>query len=682
MIDGYRRELRDVAADTGRTFFLAMHYPPEALIDAAARHGDDLNRDLFPPVALLAKRAKRLLREFVPSFYAGLPLSKDESGHSLVEALFPGDPTTWWLTDISEKSIFRGRLIARLYSLALLREAIAAHRPTEIWLALSDEDLSNVIAAALGQQYDVRIIYARPWLSKCKRAIRAVRERVGYPCRALVLAWGTLAESMLLKLIAGPCAGFGASRRHGRRVALFSFFPSWWRNAWDEDRREVFYQGLPRRLTSSGFEVRNVVWLRLGLLDFLRNAARMRRLCRSGNFLCLQSLCEFRKSVELLGFKALMYCLRVLRIRLNSDAMTFAGFGIGGLVREELLRSVSNRELFRNLLLRSAAEKLSDIDLLLFRIEFQPFERAIIQGSRARHVATLGYQHSSVGEDYLSHLFAPGQLQGGMGGNVTPLPVPDHIVTTGRHVAQLMLANGFQQERVHIGGPLRYQELRLRLRDRRECHSTKDGKGRYALLVPVSLDHIEAMGFAAVLAEALIGMEDRFTVDIKGHPANDHAGEFLSYLLRKSGAIMARLVPDNMNLYDYISEARALVMTGSTVGLEAIALGTPVIMFVNGHIFSFTASSLNAVEQAVVSVDDAASLRQALKQLYEEDTPFPEARRYWPEAVRTMFHDLDLDPEERFCSIVNGILEHGRDATQLTTDGSPGRQYNADGQVL
>lgn len=664
VLDEYRQGLSGIAADIGRTFFLAMHYPPEVLIDVAARHGDDLNRDLFLPVTLLAKRAKRVLREFVPGFYARLPLSKDGSGRSLAETLFPDDPTIWWLTDLSEKSIFRGRLIARLYSLALLREAIATHRPTEIWLVLSDEDLSNVIAAALRQQYDVKIISAYPWLSKYRKAIHAVREMVGYPCRALILAWGTLAESMLLKLIVGPYTRFGVSRRHDRRVALFSFFPNWWRNAWDDDRREVFYQGLPRRLTSRGFKVRNMVWLRLGFLGFPRNVARMRRLCRSGNFLCLQSLCEFRKSVELLGFRALTYCLRVLRMHLSSDAMTFAGFGIGGLVREELLRSVSNRELFRNLLLRSAVEKLSDLDLLLFRTEFQPFERAIIQGLRVRHVTTLGYQHSSVGEDYLSHLFAPGQLQGSVGENVASFPVPDHIVTTGRYVAQLMLANGFQQERVHIGGPLRYQELRLWLRDHRGRHSTKDSRGRYALLVPVSLDYIEAMGFAAVLAEAMIGMEARFTVDIKGHPANDHANEFLRYLLRKSGAITARLVPGNANLYDHISKARALVMTGSTVGLEAIAFGTPVVMFVNGHIFSFTASSLNAVEQAVVSVDDATSLKQALKQLYEEDTPFPEARQYWPEAVRTMFHDLDLDPEERFCSIVDGILEHDRGTTQ------------------
>ena len=230
VIDGYRRELRDVAADTGHTFFLAIDHPPEALIDAAVRHGDDLSRDSFLPVTLLAKRAKRVLREFVPDFYARLPFSKDGLGRSLAETLFPDDPTIWWLTDFSEKSIFRGRLIARLYSLALLQETIAAHRPTEIWLALSDEGLSNVIVATLGQKYDVKIICPRPWLLKYKRAIRAIQERVGYPCRALVLAWGTLAESMLLKLIVGPYTGFGVSRRHGRSVALFSFFPNWWRN--------------------------------------------------------------------------------------------------------------------------------------------------------------------------------------------------------------------------------------------------------------------------------------------------------------------------------------------------------------------------------------------------------------------------------------------------------------------
>ena len=128
------------------------------------------------------------------------------------------------------------------------------------------------------------------------------------PC--LVLAWGTLAESMLLKRSPGHVPGLGVAAPWPASGAV-QFFPSWWRNAWDEDRREVLSGLAPAP------DVERVRGTQRGVAEagapsiFLRNAARMRRLCRSGNFLCLQSLCEFRKSVELLGFKALMYCLRV-----------------------------------------------------------------------------------------------------------------------------------------------------------------------------------------------------------------------------------------------------------------------------------------------------------------------------------------------------------------------------------
>ena len=100
---------------------------------------------------------------------------------------------------------------------------------------------------------------------------------------------------------------------------------------------------------------------------------------------------------------------------------------------------------------------------------------------------------------------------------------------------------------------------------------------------------------------------------------------------------MASPGPGYESLVIHISEAAPLVSARrSIVGLEAIALGTPVIMFVNGHIFSFTASSLNAVEQAVGSYRRrSVSGDRPKKQNCTKKTPIPEARRYWPEAVRT-----------------------------------------------
>ena len=114
VVDGYRRELRHATVGAGSTFFLAVHYPPQVLIDASRRQGQDLRHDMFLPIVPLAKQAKEAIRLFVPRFYAQLPTSQDESGRSLAKTLFPGDPAIWWLTDLSEKSIFRGRLIARL----------------------------------------------------------------------------------------------------------------------------------------------------------------------------------------------------------------------------------------------------------------------------------------------------------------------------------------------------------------------------------------------------------------------------------------------------------------------------------------------------------------------------------------------------------------------------------------
>ncbi|MBI3899043.1 MAG: hypothetical protein HY308_12215 [Gammaproteobacteria bacterium] len=660
VLDGYRRELKDAGTDDGHMRLLPLRYPSQALIDEAKIHGRDLAPDMFLPFAPLAVRAKQVLKEFVPRYYAQLPFRRGPSGYSLADSVFPGDPAGWWLTDMSEKSVFRGTLIARLYSLALVRAACDVHRPAEVWIALADAKLAKVIADSLGPQYKVRIISRRPWFRKFKGAFQGAADKITYPCRAVALAFGTLAELVLLKLLVGTAAESKSSSMSNRQVALFSFFPIWWRNAWDaENRREVFYQGLPQGMSAAGFAVRHVVWLRVRLLSVFKDRVRIRTLARSNDFLCLQSLCSLTASGRLLG-AAPIYCWRALHWQLPPEDRAFAGFTIESLVREELLRTTSDRELFRNLLLRHAVKKLPDFDLLLFRIEFQPFERALLLGLGTRRTTTVGYQHSSIGEDYLSHVFAPGEIGRRTTDAVASMPVPDHIVTTGSYAAQLMLKNGFSADQVHIVGPLRYQQLRSRWRERGQAPAKANEGGKYPLLIPVSLDYNEALSFAAVLAEALVGSEHRFVLEIKGHPTNDHGPEFLHRLQQKTSAINGQVVPATANLYDCIGRARALIMTGSTVGLEAIALGTPVVMFVNDTIFSFTASSLNAVGPAVIKADDVVSLRQALRRLYEEETPFAEARPHWPGAIEAMFDDLALDPEERFCTIVGSVLANAK----------------------
>ena len=140
------------------------------------------------------------------------------------------------------KVIFRGRLChCTVVFPGIAREAIAAS--------------ANGIGLALGQMKDgptssrppwtaqmSELFMPAPWLSKCKRAIRAVRERVGYPCR-LGSGLGYLAESMRLK----DRGHVPAKRRGASAVAsgVAPVFPcTGGEIAWDEDRREADCVGL------------------------------------------------------------------------------------------------------------------------------------------------------------------------------------------------------------------------------------------------------------------------------------------------------------------------------------------------------------------------------------------------------------------------------------------------------
>lgn len=603
---------------------LSIGQPPEALKFQTEK---ELS---FIDISLFADRARDLVREFVPHFYASLPDKAHEEGKTLAEFVFGPDHHDWWISDLSEKSIFRGRLIERLHALALVKEAVRSYRPSHIWVDVKD----GLLAKCIAESYFAD--------SKIQGVEKTRHRRPNYALKALLSRLSVVLEFFFAQLLILALGSVTLKPDASRKLFFFSFFPSWWSNAWSANGElvESFFKKAPDYFKEKDYSVRYAVWLAGKPAFWCKNYRKLRRVLSKQHVVVLQKFCSWRDALKLLHGNLLGIVNRVKRAPAQYFDLDFWGAPIGELVRDELLYTVSNRELYRNVLLRAAVGRLGlgSKDAIIYRNEFQPFERAILQGVNGA-CATFGFQHSSIGKDYLSHRFTLSEIVEAES-DPDSRKFPSYFLCTGKIPAEIMLKDGFHLGKVLVCGAVRYPELRKLIAERRAACRIVTTKELPIILVLVSLNRAEALGLAAVIGRALSSNPRSFHVRLKAHPSNDHSEAVLNALRRMNPKLSVEKLSPNCSLYDAILSAKALVMSGSTVGIEALALGVLPIVFQNHHMYSYTMSSLLEVREAVVIVNNSSELESALIRVLNEEMPYSELRENWPAAVTGMLGGL------------------------------------------
>ena len=99
-----------------------------------------------------------------------------------------------------------------------------------------------------------------------------------------------------------------------------------------------------------------------------------------------------------------------------------------------------------------------------------------------------------------------------------------------------------------------------------------------------------------------------------------------------------------------------MILTATTVGIEAISLGTIPIFFENNSTFSL--NPLLEITNSYLSVKNTQELREALFSVINNNTRIREVRKHWPEAIRKLFYNVEEDPNVTFCSFLKkyGVL--------------------------
>jgi surface carbohydrate biosynthesis protein (TIGR04326 family) len=339
---------------------------------------------------------------------------------------------------------------------------------------------------------------------------------------------------------------------------------------------------------------------------------------------------------------------------------SFAGFNVAPLVVNEIYRSMTSSEFFLDLLMMRAFEILTEqlpTRAVIYRVEFQPFEKAILYGIRGKSLA-IAFQHSTFGRNYLPYFFVPGEiaLYRSNGSESTHMPLPDLVFTTGAYALDVLERNGFPRASLDVCGPVRFARLSKYIRDRQTKAALREKLGlsmsKKVFLVMTSVVREESMSLLAALSFALGELDEAPYIVFKSHPAMPMDGEFKRLVVPTLSDGDYRVLPVDAPIYDYMSLSEGVILAGSTVCLEAMVLGAIPIVFESKVVFD--AKSMAEIGQAVLQVSNHRELKKAIGWVSAGDKRVNEMRRFASQAVEAMFYRLDKNPNRQFVSLLEG----------------------------
>jgi hypothetical protein len=586
-------------------------------------------------VAALAPDAQRDVTPFVLDLVWRLP-GAPIAGTTLGALLQDDGRNLWWSLEVSEKSSFRGRLIERLYQLALVARVIAADHYDELWLQLSDASLADTIArgASLPTVRDE----TRPRPGEINAAAFVTR----YWLRALAALWRWLAVRLVAAAVRWPPIPPGRAA-----LAIFTIYPYWWIQPFTAGATDRFFSAAPA-------DAHYVAWLTWPP-RLWRNRRAVTTTARGRHLVPLQRFIRLADAVRLLSPSRFRRLLRVHRALQVPLAIGFGPFDISRLVATEIQISISDAELFFDQLIERALTRYAAAikpAALLYRVEGQPFENALLAAVRDVGTFVIGFFHSPFGEHYPALRFAPGEI-GGPGHGAGRRALPDGMLVCGRTVRRYLEADGYPASRIAECGPQRHAGL---VRFLRERPTRAELRARLGLPQRVRIHYValaivdaETEGLFACLERALSAGAD-FRLLIKTHPNRPQTDASTQSALRALGPHRCSLVPAGAGMYEYLAASDTMVCIGSTVAFEAMALGVMPIVY--EHPGTFAVTSLRAFEQSLYVVNSAATMERALAEIDGNARGAVERRGRFVATVAGVFGDLETALEQQLSRAV------------------------------
>jgi hypothetical protein len=232
---------------------------------------------------------------------------------------------------------------------------------------------------------------------------------------------------------------------------------------------------------------------------------------------------------------------------------------------------------------------------IIYLFENQPWEKLLCLAAResGKNIKLIGYQHSIVPPLLLNYFLGAGEA--------SIMPLPSLIVANGEHTRNLLSNAGYGDTEIVNGGALRYGYMH----EIAKGSAGKDENGKTVLV---------ALSYSRNLTEELLislfnvfqdytGKDVRFV--LKFHP--EAPPESLSI---RQPDWPAHFEKTDRNMEDILKEVDLVIYSSTTVGLEALVNGVPVIRYYSEH--SIDLDPLNAFDERAVKSCSESSLKQVV----------------------------------------------------------------------
>ncbi|MDD5439161.1 MAG: hypothetical protein PHS37_03145 [Candidatus Omnitrophica bacterium] len=304
------------------------------------------------------------------------------------------------------------------------------------------------------------------------------------------------------------------------------------------------------------------------------------------------------------------------------------GEDMSDFIRDEIDKAFDTGQIFFNLsVYHSARAMLSKIRTghLRYPFENRSWEKMILSAARetSGDIRCVGYQHASLTPKHTNFILEEGEI--------AHMPFPREIISMGKITRDLMIGTfGFPRDMVKIGCALRQSG------NAPAASAGRKMSGELLLYTVLASSLDEYVRVLRFLDQASLPGE--YTIRIRPHPAIDFKKALEIYTPREASYTLER----GGRLADSLAEADILIYASSTVSIEALALGKPVIHCEFGNfINSDPLFHFSDFKWECVAPKDLSGIINGIRSL--GDTDFEERRKSGIRYARDYFYPVNRD---------------------------------------
>jgi hypothetical protein len=446
----------------------------------------------------------------------------------------------WWALNLTNKNPITTPLCSKVYYAVLISRLINSFNAE--WLVVIDSD-REVFCQVERLGADVDIIYAgaRSGLKDLTRKISLFS--IFY--RALL----AIAQKIIATLYAPP----GKIEKEKERVVIMSLL---YGPAFKEGRyQDIYFGSFVEYLKKSGKDILSLVWVFESYPGMLKKA---RLIGKEYHIYAREYFISTKEIVSALFMSLRKYFTPLEPI----GPCMIKDVDVSYLVQHYVRREYTSSRFFGNLLSYFAAKGLSRsvrIERFYYPFENRAFEKMMVLALREYAPSTriIGYQHASLSSRHTNFFLTKEEA--------AATPLPDVLLTMGGVTKDILKNRGnFPEKILRSGCALRQSGFSGRLKNK----PVKITRLFIALATGID-EYVKALSF---LSEAL-GERPPYEIWIRPHPvfSLDEA------IMMAGKPAFAFMKADKQSLEDCFAWADVVLYVHSTISLEAMARGIPVI---------------------------------------------------------------------------------------------------------